>query len=77
MSREFFYLQKGGKASPIPPSLFQFVTKNGKFFVKTKNAPRVSRCIIKDIFLDTQVSLEPTHVQYNLAEQNITLLNRI
>ena len=28
-------------------------------------------------FLDTQVSLEPTHVIYNLAEPNITLLNRI
>ena len=28
-------------------------------------------------FLDTQVSLEPTHVQYNLAEPNITLQNRI
>ena len=27
-------------------------------------------------FLDTQVSLEPTHVIYNLAEPNITLLNR-
>ena len=29
------------------------------------------------VFLDTQVSLEPTHVIYNLAEPNITLLNRI
>ena len=29
------------------------------------------------LFLDTQVSLEPTHVLYNLAEPNVTLLNRI
>ena len=32
---------------------------------------------MKIVFLDTQVSLEPTHVQYNLAEPYITLLNRI
>ena len=50
MSRELFYLQKGGKGSPISISLFQFVTKNGKFFVKTKNAPRVLRCKMKGIF---------------------------
>ena len=39
--------------------------------------PLLSRaCLSFVLFLDTHVSLEPTHVIYNLAEPNITLLNR-
>ena len=53
------------------------ITIADKYCIARQDTIFTMRRFFIQAFLDTQVSLAPTHVQYNLAEPYITLLNRI